>query len=101
MKYDAAYGGHAPGYLRDAFLEAIDAYENWQNGEPQPTVDVRDRPVPIADVCGLVWNCTDILPNSVCSQLDNLFAHGENFRAGGTYAQGARLLKSLIAKAAS
>jgi hypothetical protein len=27
--------GHAPGHVRDMFLEAIEAYRAWQPGEPR------------------------------------------------------------------
>jgi hypothetical protein len=63
--------GHAPGHIRDTFLEAIDAYADWSyrdGGEPPPTVtrEIRYEPhqISLADACRLVWNCTDILPGS-------------------------------------
>jgi len=61
-------GGHAPGHVRDAFLAAIEAFYHWDDGEPEPTVpfEINYEPVeiPISKACGLVWNCTDILPGS-------------------------------------
>jgi hypothetical protein len=41
--YNPAVGGHAPGDIRDAFAEAVDAYERWDDGDPEPTVEVRDQ----------------------------------------------------------
>jgi hypothetical protein len=36
------------------------------DGEPEPTVEYEigyePRQIPISRACGLVWNCTDILP---------------------------------------
>jgi hypothetical protein len=59
-------GGHCPDHVRDTFLAAIEAYENWNDGEPEPTVEFEvgyvPRQIPISKACGLVWNCTDILP---------------------------------------
>ena len=61
-------GGHAPGHVRDAFRAAIEAFYHWNDGEPEPTVtfEINYEPVeiPISKACGLVWNCTDILPGS-------------------------------------
>jgi hypothetical protein len=57
--------GHAPGHVRDTFLEAVEAYTNWAPGEPPPTVtrEIRYEPhqIGLADACRLVWNCTDVL----------------------------------------
>jgi hypothetical protein len=44
--------------VRDTFLRAVDAFEAWEDGEPEPTID-------LTQACGLVWNCADILPNLV------------------------------------
>jgi hypothetical protein len=38
----------------------------WRRGQPEPTVDLEahyePRPVTFTKACGLLWNCTDILP---------------------------------------
>jgi len=69
------HGGHAPGHICDAFIAAIDAFEAWKDGEPEPTVEheVHNQPVEItiSQACGLVWNCSDILPNLVVRQLED------------------------------
>lgn len=58
--------GHAPGHVREAFLNAIDAFVSWAEGEPEPTIEfeVNYEPhqIPISRACGLLWNCTDIVP---------------------------------------
>jgi hypothetical protein len=58
-------GGHYPGHLRDMFLEAIDAFRDWNEGEPEPTVEYQKNyqasQIPISRACGLLWNCTDII----------------------------------------
>lgn len=53
---------------REAFRSAVEA----------GTID--------AVLIGQLWNCTDIMPASLCAELD--------MPAGATYAQGARRLKS-------
>jgi hypothetical protein len=55
--------GHAPGHVRDMFLDAIEAYRAWQPGEPEPKVEfeVRYQPrlISISQACRLLWNRTD------------------------------------------
>ena len=55
--------GHAPGHVREAFLDAAEAFEKWEPGTPEPTVDFESRPTPISALCRIVWNCTDIVPS--------------------------------------
>jgi hypothetical protein len=48
---------------RSMFEETIEAYSQWNEGDPQPTVtyEVHYQPqeIPISRACGLLWNCTD------------------------------------------
>ena len=97
--YRPSRGGHAPGDVRDAFLEAIDAHQAWQDGEPEPTVDLRDQAVPISRVCGLLWNCSDVLPGVAATQLRDLLTGREGDRRVSPYATAARLLKGLVERA--
>lgn len=50
------------------FREAINAFVNWEEGEPEPTVayEIGYEPheITISQACGLLWNCKDILPRS-------------------------------------
>ena len=63
----ARWANHAPGHVREMFLEAIDAFANWNEGEPEPTVtyeiNYERREVTISQACGLLWNCKDVLPS--------------------------------------
>jgi len=72
-KYRIGMGGLAPGHVRDAFLSAIEAYAKWNGIGPEPTLEVEVRyapgPISISKACGLVWNCTDILPSSAWDDL--------------------------------
>ena len=85
-------GGHAPGHLRDAFCEAVQAFHDWRDG-PEPTVTLDDAEVPISAVCGLLWNCSDTLPNHEFTALEDC-----DIRAG-SYAGAARAMKAAIEKA--
>jgi hypothetical protein len=31
--------GHAPGHVRETLPAAVDAFLDWNNGEPEPTVE--------------------------------------------------------------
>ena len=89
--YAPARGGHAPGDLRDAFLEGIEAFADWQDG-PEPTVEVREQAVPLGQICGLLWNCRDILPGHARDMLEDCGLHA------GTYASAARLMRAAVAR---
>jgi hypothetical protein len=90
-RYSPARGGHAPGDLRDAFLEAAQAYFDKKPGEPEPTVELREQRVPISKVFGLLWNCTDQMPGC---EADQIAEEAEYRRATfcGTYGSAARVL---------
>lgn len=81
-KFNPARGGHAPGHLRDAFLEAVEA----DGDNPYVDVGYDDVPMSLLQLCGLLWNCTDILPSDACAMLD--------LAQGSTYAMAARALRS-------
>jgi hypothetical protein len=34
--YSPLQGGHAPGDIREAFCDAVDAFDAWKDGEPSP-----------------------------------------------------------------
>jgi hypothetical protein len=72
--YGNRRGGHCPGHVRDTFLAALDAYQEWERGE-EPTVEFEigyePRPITISKACGLVWNCADILPSLACRVLQD------------------------------
>ena len=78
----------------------IEAYTGWETGEPQPTVEWRGKAVPISQVCGLLWNCTDIMPSGMCQSIDDV-SRNEDVHQGSTYARGARVLKYLIDREAA
>lgn len=61
--------GHAPGHVRETACAAFEAWIDWDGTAPEPTVEyqIRYRPhqITLAKACGLVWNCTDIVPGSL------------------------------------
>lgn len=91
--YTAARGGHAPGDLREAFGEALDAFSDWNDGDPEPMVEIREQQVPIGQVFGLLWNCSDILPSIMWNQL-GLFEDALGMPKRRTYGAAARWLKA-------
>ena len=86
-RFSPSYGGHAPGHLRDAFLEMIESSD--RSKDPDEVMPVGDYGtlVSLYALTGLLWNCTDILPGSNCNDLD--------LPRGSTYAQAARELRLL------
>ena len=80
MRYYPSRGGHAPGHLRDAFLE-------WTEEQEGDTVVVGlyEEEKPLAWILGQLWNCTDILPGDCCNDLD--------LPSGSTYARAVRAVK--------
>jgi hypothetical protein len=65
--------GHAPGHVRDTACEAFLAWTDWDGEDPEPTVEYEihyvPHDIPISRACGLVWNCTDIVPGELVAAL--------------------------------
>ena len=94
--YRSGNGGHSPGHVRDMFLSAIELFEAWPKNAPEPTVDFEvhfePRPITLLRACGIVWNCSDILPGSA---FDTLVNCGLQLKSR-TYAAGARAMSEAI-----
>ena len=60
------WANHAPGHVREMFVEAMKSYYRWKDGGPEPTVtyEINYEPheITISEACGILWNCKDILP---------------------------------------
>ncbi len=80
MSYRPQRGGHAGGHLRDPFIHLI------ETGEIPGDADHQGKPLTAWSLTGLLWNCTDILPGSECSELD--------LPQGSTYARAARAVRA-------
>ncbi|MDP7215908.1 MAG: hypothetical protein QF583_08375 [Rhodospirillales bacterium] len=91
---------HTLSDLWDSFQDSVEAYSMWEDGTVEPAVDINGQEVPISKVCGLVWHLTDIMPGSLCQEIQYLLPWPEcDFNPvyeGSTYAKGARHLKRLI-----
>jgi hypothetical protein len=74
MRYKQNRGGHAPGHLREAFIESL--YND------DPMVEVDDIQRSIEWLCGQLWNCSDIMPGEDCDAIE--------LPQGSTYAKAAR-----------
>ena len=82
--------------LRQAFEEALDAYESWEAGEPEPTIHIQGSDMPISKLCGLLWNCSDTMPARLCTSMGDMASPAEAWRGSGeSFARGARLLRYL------
>ncbi|MET0598461.1 MAG: hypothetical protein ABWZ57_11405 [Mesorhizobium sp.] len=90
--------GHAPIVLHYAFEEALDAFEAWRPGQPEPSVDCDGQPTAISAVFGRMRSCTDILPvrilEEIAAALDEP-ALAEFTASQTTYAEAARILRAL------
>lgn len=97
-RFSASRGGHAPGNLRDALIEALDSsfcsdVPWWENLEIEFFAERKrlwwaeaSYKAKALWLLGQLWNCTDIVPGEICRALD--------LRSGKTYAQLARSLKA-------
>jgi hypothetical protein len=87
--------GHAPGHIREAFCDAVEAFVDWDGNGPEPTVafevNCEPKQITLSEACRLVWNCTDILPSRLVSSLCDL-----EFK-NHTYAAAARAMRAWIA----
>jgi hypothetical protein len=97
MKYNASRGGHAPGHLRTALIEALEA--SWTDKRPwwelieidfddpaeQAAWDDAHAEQQASWLLGQLWNCNDITPGDISLM---------GFSHAGTYARLARQLKA-------
>ena len=78
--WKASRGGHAPNDLRNAFDEAAESGEDFENAMTDDLLECiftredqwksRSRRERALWLTGQLWNCTDILPSSICEALD-------------------------------
>jgi transcriptional regulator with XRE-family HTH domain len=97
-RYQPARGGHAPGHLRDAFLEWVDESIRLSADNPLPsTVTINDEPRPVAWLFGQLWNCSDVLPRQSFEGVNEILAseHAPVIDRQ-TYAAAVRALKPLV-----
>lgn len=57
--------GHAPITLHELFRDAVDRFDDWDDGSDEPVVMFQGDAVPISAVFAHMRDCTDILPNNL------------------------------------
>ncbi len=78
MKYGPMRGGHAPGDLRTALEEAVEAYHGWANTDaptgirPPTVIKSGGEDCVIAELCEALTECSDIAPRSLREEFDDL-----------------------------
>ena len=74
--------GHAPIFLHLAFQDALEAFESWRPGEPEPLVDCDGKPTAISAVFGRMRTCTDIMPVRIARRRPGARRRSSRRRAG-------------------
>jgi hypothetical protein len=92
--FNPARGGHAPGDVRDAFLDAIDSIYSSAESDPLPRFELREKAVTFDQLCGLLWNCSDQMPGLFVTMASEMLGD-QSIR--GTYAAATRALKGRFA----
>lgn len=66
---------HAPGHVREAARDAMQAWTDWDGALPEPTIEYEVKHVvqeiPISRALGLVCSCTDIVPSDVFDDVEH------------------------------
>lgn len=93
------FEGHAPITLHNAFAEALDAFEDWEPGTDEPTVEFEGSPVPISSIFGRMRLCFDLAPKRVLDAVDDVadtdFGERHGSSANASYSEVAGVLRSL------
>ena len=93
----ALHEGHAPIFLHLAFQDALESFETWRNGEPEPVVDCDGKPTAISAVFGRMRTCTDIMPVRILDDVRDLVDDARLAALEGpaaTYAEAALVLRA-------
>ena len=95
------YEGHASITLQHLFRDALEAFDEWENGNPEPVVLYEDRPVPINVVFSAMHGCTDIVPEAMIGiVIDSLTKpwQGEGPFDRMTFSTASRIMAVLVRK---
>ncbi|WP_336487586.1 hypothetical protein [Methylobacterium nigriterrae] len=90
-RYNPGRGGHAPCHLREALLEVIEHMGPWRPGMLEPIAEVNERAVPLSALCGLLWNCRDLVPGLEACEMERITG-----RRITSYASAARAFKAML-----
>jgi hypothetical protein len=97
----ALENGHAPITLQQYFRDSLDAFEDWQAGEPEPTVFIGSGQIPISNVFGALRQCTDVVPANVMGGVTERLSkpwQGEGPLDEMTFSTAARVMGVLVRK---
>lgn len=98
MTYQANIGGHAPGDLRDQFVELLHEFVTVDSDEGESFTKITHE---LWTTAGRLWNCTDISPEILTDAFEDLGylrgGYGVDHQAS-TYARAARLIRYHIRK---
>ncbi|QFI69187.1 hypothetical protein EKH55_4313 [Sinorhizobium alkalisoli] len=90
------YQDHASITLQNAFHDALEALEAWEDGNEEPLVAVEGCTVPISHIFAHMSACTDLLPLRTRDVLESITDKGSLLAlAGSLYADGAKLVMPL------
>ena len=64
-RFISTFGGHAPGSLREELMDAFDLPYSDQSAWWERLSGGKSR---ARRLCGLLWNCTDTVPELVCCE---------------------------------
>jgi transcriptional regulator with XRE-family HTH domain len=97
-RYQPGRGGHAPGHLREAFVDWLDVYVEFPTETTAlPTVEIDDEQRPVSWLFGQLWNCTDVLPSQAFEMVNDILERTHTATIDRrTYAAAVRALKPLI-----
>lgn len=93
----ALHDGHAPFHLHQAFADALDAFEDWLPGHPEPRISVEQTEVPISAIFGRMRSCEDLLPQRVVDAIASVLPNSDLTPSNGehlTFAEAASVLRA-------
>ncbi|WP_374844521.1 hypothetical protein [Paenochrobactrum glaciei] len=92
--------GHAPIYLHQAFHYAIEAYEDWESGQAEPSVTVNGKPTRISVIFRRLWNCNDIIPNHTLDAMRDVvpyaYVGADEWNTVERFSHGARIMRFVL-----
>ncbi|WP_315918193.1 hypothetical protein [Mesorhizobium sp. SP-1A] len=86
--------GHAPIALQNAFHDAVEALEDWVDGE-EPEVRIEGAHYPISMIFTHMRACTDLLPHRTRDTIETIVDRNVLRSGAGLYADGARIVLPL------
>ncbi|MEB2847397.1 hypothetical protein GAO09_24730 [Rhizobiales bacterium RZME27] len=93
--------GHAPITLQQYFRDSLNAFEDWQVGDPEPVLELGAESIPISDIFAALRGCSDIMPaNMVGGVTERLTKpwEGEGPLDEMTFSTAARVMSVLVRK---